>query len=174
MEWVYQSRPALMVHPKVEYTPEQLDLLAMLFTVIKVAFVGGALGLAARLTALVDTARLASAIELHTTSIRNEAAYFGCVSRVCVLCHVGLGGLEPLHSADSLFLIPPCSWLSICLFVARMPAFPAHSIFVETRTACQVGLPISQCYLLCFLSFLTLSPPLLPLSSRMARGSAAR
>ena len=67
---------------QVEYSGEQLDLLAILFTVMKVAFVGGAVDLVAQMVHLVESARLESAVELHNTSIRNEAAYFGCVSRV--------------------------------------------------------------------------------------------
>ena len=67
---------------QLKYSPGQLELLAMLFTLLKIAFVGGAVGLVAGLVEAVETARLASSVELHTTSIRNEAAYFGCVSRV--------------------------------------------------------------------------------------------
>ena len=30
----------------------------------------------------INNARLASEVELHSTTIRNEAAYFGCILRV--------------------------------------------------------------------------------------------
>ena len=71
---------------KVMYTPEQLDLLGILFTLVKVLYVGGAVAAASHLCALVDPARCASAVELHTTLIRNEAAYFGCVLRLLRDC----------------------------------------------------------------------------------------
>jgi hypothetical protein len=75
----------------------------MLFTMLKIAFVGGAVGTVASLSDAVDTARQASSVELHTTTIRNEAAYFGCVTRVgapnhlednddIVIAHVDLPG----------------------------------------------------------------------------------
>ncbi|GLC38231.1 hypothetical protein PLESTB_001084900 [Pleodorina starrii] len=67
---------------KVSYSSDELDELALLFTLAKVLFVGGALTAAARLCELVEPLRCASAVELHTTLIRNEAAYFGCVAQL--------------------------------------------------------------------------------------------
>ncbi|PNW82776.1 hypothetical protein CHLRE_06g293650v5 [Chlamydomonas reinhardtii] len=64
------------------YSPDQLDALALLFTAAKLLFVGGALGAAAALAAEVEPLRRASSVELHTTLIRNEAAYFGCVQQL--------------------------------------------------------------------------------------------
>ena len=60
----------------------------------QVLYVGGALAAAARLCALVLPARDASRAELHTTLVRNEAAYFGCVLQVgcAVGCVPGVGG----------------------------------------------------------------------------------
>ncbi|DBA71347.1 TPA: hypothetical protein ACH3X2_011156 [Trebouxia sp. C0005] len=71
---------------KVEYTPTQLDFLALLFTVVKLLYIGGALPRCARVVHLLDSAARASAKELHKTLIRNEAAYFGCVKQL-VLQH---------------------------------------------------------------------------------------
>ncbi|KAL6761279.1 hypothetical protein V8C86DRAFT_3023847 [Haematococcus lacustris] len=62
---------------KVSYSSNQLDLLALGFTAVKIVYVAGGLPFAARLVALLEPARQASAKELHTTLIRNEAAYFG-------------------------------------------------------------------------------------------------
>ncbi|KAG2488055.1 hypothetical protein HYH03_013359 [Edaphochlamys debaryana] len=67
---------------KVAFTPDQLDELALLFTSAKVLFVGGALAEAEALCAAVEPVRRASAAELHTTLIRNEAAYFCCVRQL--------------------------------------------------------------------------------------------
>lgn len=49
---------------------------------MKALFVTGALSRAAKLLQLVELARKASVKELHTTIIRNEAAYFGCISQI--------------------------------------------------------------------------------------------
>lgn len=57
---------------QVEYDENQLDVLATLFTTVKVLFVCGALGRVSKLVAMIDPARLASKRELHTTLIRNE------------------------------------------------------------------------------------------------------
>ena len=70
------------VFVQLSYTETQLDLLALVFTMVKILFTGGALSRVARLIDTVNCARLASDKELHTTLIRNEAAYFGCVSQV--------------------------------------------------------------------------------------------
>ncbi len=71
---------------QVEYTPTQLDFLALLFTVVKLLYIGGALPRCARVVHLLGPAARASAKELHKTLIRNEAAYFGCVKQL-VLQH---------------------------------------------------------------------------------------
>lgn len=71
---------------QVEYTSTQLDFLALLFTVVKLLYIGGALPRCARVVHLLDAASRASAQELHKTLIRNEAAYFGCVKQL-VLQH---------------------------------------------------------------------------------------
>ncbi len=67
---------------QVEYGPEQLDALAVIFTAVKVLYVGGALSRCYRLLPCVDAARQASVKPLHTTLIRNEAAYFGYVQQL--------------------------------------------------------------------------------------------
>ncbi|KAG2427993.1 hypothetical protein HXX76_011979 [Chlamydomonas incerta] len=69
------------------YSPDQLDALALLFTAAKLLYVGGALGAAAALVAAVEPLRRASSVELHTTLIRNEAAYFGCVLQLLAAPH---------------------------------------------------------------------------------------
>lgn len=45
----------------------------------QVLYARGALAAAAALVRLVEPLRRASRAELHTTLIRNEAAYYGCV-----------------------------------------------------------------------------------------------
>lgn len=67
---------------QVDYTDIQLNLLALLFTVVKLMYMGGALSRCAPLVQLLDAASQASAQELHKTLVRNEAAYFGCVKQL--------------------------------------------------------------------------------------------
>ncbi|GMH33936.1 hypothetical protein BSKO_01770 [Bryopsis sp. KO-2023] len=67
---------------QVEFSSPQLDLMALIFTLMKVLFVGGALDRVSKLVNAIELARKASQKELHTTLIRNEAAYFGCISQI--------------------------------------------------------------------------------------------
>ena len=76
------SPPPSAAAASIDYTAEDLDMLALLFTVVKLLFVGGALARARVVTDLVETARAASSTPLHETLIRNEAAYFGCVTQL--------------------------------------------------------------------------------------------
>eukprot|EP00850_Spirogloea_muscicola_P010195 SM000059S18672 [mRNA] locus=s59:358069:363417:+ [translate_table: standard] len=66
----------------VDYQSEQLDVLALLFTVVKILFLGGAVERARLMAGLVQRARLASRVPLHKTIFRNEAAYFGCIHQL--------------------------------------------------------------------------------------------
>lgn len=56
-------------------------------------FLSGAHGAAAELIALVEPARRASRVELHTTSVRNEHAYYCCAAQ-CLAAQ----GPEPLRT----------------------------------------------------------------------------
>ncbi|KAF5830656.1 hypothetical protein DUNSADRAFT_14221 [Dunaliella salina] len=80
---------------KVAYSHEQLDMLALCCTAVKALYVGGAVTRAARLVAVIEPARQASKHELHTTLIRNEAAYYNCVRQL--LCDAP----PPSYGADA-------------------------------------------------------------------------
>jgi hypothetical protein len=67
---------------RLQYSQHQLDFLALLMTAVKVLFVGGALDPARRLCALLAPPKSASAAQLHRTTIRNEAAYEGCIQQL--------------------------------------------------------------------------------------------
>ena len=86
---------------KVEYSADQLDTLALSFTVVKALFLGGALPQAAKLCQLLAPAVAASNIPLHLTLIRNEAAYYGCLQQLLELApRYPLGDapeLQPLY-----------------------------------------------------------------------------
>lgn len=68
--------------PQEEYDAEQLDILAIAFTCVKVLYVGGAIERARRLVALLEPARQAFATPMHQTVIRNEAAFHGCIQQL--------------------------------------------------------------------------------------------
>ncbi|XP_078613296.1 uncharacterized protein LOC144882989 [Branchiostoma floridae x Branchiostoma japonicum] len=62
------------------YNDQELNLLAVMFTLVKILFVKGALGLLPSFTKLLDPAHADR--DLHTTLIRNEAAYYSTISQV--------------------------------------------------------------------------------------------
>ena len=64
------------------YNAEQLDILAICFTCVKVLYVGGAIEHARRLVALIEPARQAFKTPMHQTIIRNEAAFHGCIQQL--------------------------------------------------------------------------------------------
>jgi len=75
--------PASGVAPEaggVTYSSEALDALAAAFCAVKLLFVTGSVARAQQAAAVVERARAASAVALHTTHIRNEAAYYSCVA----------------------------------------------------------------------------------------------
>lgn len=65
------------------YSEDELDSLAILFAVVKILYLCGALQHAASLASLIEPTCRASMTPLHHTKVRNEAAYFGCVHQVC-------------------------------------------------------------------------------------------
>ena len=59
-----------------------LDLLALAFTLVKVLFLQGNLAVIPSLVRVIERIRRRSTSPLHTTSIRNEHAYYMCVCQV--------------------------------------------------------------------------------------------
>ena len=59
---------------------DELDLLALLFTIVKISFLLGNFDLIGSLVALIEPVRVGR--KLHQTSIRNEAAYYCCVAQL--------------------------------------------------------------------------------------------
>ena len=62
------------------YAPDALDALAASFCAVKLLFAVGCVRRAAAVAAVAERARAASRVPLHTTHIRNEAAYYACVA----------------------------------------------------------------------------------------------
>jgi tetratricopeptide (TPR) repeat protein len=65
---------------KEKYSQEELDLLALFFTVVKILYISGALSLLPKLISRLEEARVGN--HLHETLIRNEHAYFCCISQI--------------------------------------------------------------------------------------------
>ena len=68
--------------PKETYRQPELDALACLFTAATLLYAGGAIERARAVCALAQPSADASAVPLHETSVRNEAAYFRCVAAI--------------------------------------------------------------------------------------------
>ncbi|XP_076092964.1 uncharacterized protein LOC143064197 isoform X1 [Mytilus galloprovincialis] len=67
------------------FTPDQLYLLALLHTFVKILFVKGYLDVLPVITDILDPISVNK--DLHLTNIRNEAAYFTCISKVMKTKH---------------------------------------------------------------------------------------
>ncbi|XP_063422401.1 uncharacterized protein LOC134706948 isoform X2 [Mytilus trossulus] len=67
------------------FTPDQLYLLALLHTLVKILFVKGYLSVLPLITDILDP--ISANKDLHLTNIRNEAAYFTCISKVMTTKH---------------------------------------------------------------------------------------
>ena len=67
---------------KTKYTDSDLDLLAIYFALVKILYLQNELELAEKIVLAVERERTASEVELHTTTIRNENAYFSCVKQL--------------------------------------------------------------------------------------------
>uniref|UniRef100_A0A6B2L5B5 Uncharacterized protein n=1 Tax=Arcella intermedia TaxID=1963864 RepID=A0A6B2L5B5_9EUKA len=64
------------------YSPDQLDILALFCTLVKVLYVAGNLSLIPRLSAIINPVR--EKRPMHTTTIRNEHAYYCCIDQLMV------------------------------------------------------------------------------------------
>lgn len=97
---------------QVDYSSEQLDALALVFTAAKLLFIGGALGRVRRLAAAAEPARRAARRPLHQTMVRNEAAYFGCVAQLLAPPHAPPPAPAPGLDARPLYLLGDSHCLS--------------------------------------------------------------
>ena len=104
---------------QVDYNPQQLDALALVFTAAKLLFVGGALCRCRRLAALVEPARRASRRPLHQTLVRNEAAYFGCVAQLLGPAHAPPPAPAPGLEREPLYLLGDSHCLSGALLCTQ-------------------------------------------------------
>lgn len=73
---------ALACKLQEDYDAEQLDILAIAFTCVKVLYIGGAIQRTRKLVELLEPARRAYRTPMHQTVIRNEAAFYGCIQQL--------------------------------------------------------------------------------------------
>ncbi|KAL6050522.1 Tetratricopeptide repeat [Balamuthia mandrillaris] len=94
-----------------EYTPDELDLVAMYCTLCKMIYVVGAIEMLPPLITLIDSVR--GDREFHKTTIRNEHAYYGCVSQLLAYrSTLSLPDYKPFYVAGDSHCLAP-AWHTI-------------------------------------------------------------
>jgi tetratricopeptide (TPR) repeat protein len=68
--------------PKITYSKEILDIIAMCFTLVKILFLYGRITEVVYLIDMLEPLRRLSNVQLHETLIRNEHAYYLCISQI--------------------------------------------------------------------------------------------
>ena len=71
---------ASVIRPHAEYSSEQLNILALMFTAVKMLFVCGVLQPLPAIVALLEPLR--DNKSLHLTIIRNEHAYYSTIAQI--------------------------------------------------------------------------------------------
>jgi len=66
---------------KEEYDPDALDLLAIAFALVKLLYLQGKLHKLAALYRVIEPTRRRSLTPIHSTTIRNEHAYYQCIAQ---------------------------------------------------------------------------------------------
>ena len=92
------------------YSAEDLDLLALYFTAVKLLFGLGALQALPPLLRLLEPAR--NVQDLHLTLVRNENAYYCCIAQLCTSLPLPLPSLPPLYLAGDSHSLSP-SWREV-------------------------------------------------------------
>ena len=81
-----------------EYTSEELDLLALCFTTVKILYLNGVLSIIPFLMNLLEPAKKGR--NLHQTVIRNEQAYYAEISHLMTLTYQKL----PLIQSEKIYV----------------------------------------------------------------------
>mmetsp|Transcript_86982 Transcript_86982/g.130416 ORF Transcript_86982/g.130416 Transcript_86982/m.130416 type:complete len:837 (-) Transcript_86982:22-2532(-) len=92
--------------------PEQLDLLAVLFTLVKILYVTGNLQLVFEIISKVELVR--SGKQLHMTTIRNEHAYYCCIAQLMPYISFPLPDHEPLFVVGDSHTLPT-AWQTVTI-----------------------------------------------------------
>ena len=97
--------------PAKSVPPEELDLLAIFFTTVKILFVVGFLPPARALVALIEPARRSLA-DLHLTLIRNENAYYCCAAMLLTTLPPSLPPHAPIYVVGDSHSLSP-AWRTV-------------------------------------------------------------
>jgi len=78
------DQPCITMDPSqlVQYSAQDLDLLALGFTAVKILFVQGRIPALSALFCAIEPARLRSKVALHETDVRNEHAYYQSIAQI--------------------------------------------------------------------------------------------
>ena len=109
--------------------PQALDALAVAFCAVKLLFSTGSVRRASLAAAVAERGRIASGVALHTTHIRNEAAYYSCVAALLRDFPVEAppaGGATPppIYLLGDSHVLPP-AWRRVPLGDQRRVLVPA-------------------------------------------------
>jgi len=119
-----------LVKPQEKTTPnpqlqafnsDELDLLAMLCTLVKILYVVGALDLIPPLVELIEPAR--EGRELHLTTIRNEHAYYCCIAQLMLFHTMPLINYNPIYVAGDSHSMSP-AWKTITVKGEKRLLYP--------------------------------------------------
>jgi hypothetical protein len=112
----------IVPNPQLQaYNADELDLLALLCTVVKILYVVGDLDLIPPLVALIGSFALLLPLlqfahlplaeptragrELHLTTIRNEHAYYCCIAQLMLYHTLPLVSYRPIYVAGNLSIL---------------------------------------------------------------------
>jgi len=111
-----------VVNPKLQvYSPDELDLLALLCTAVKILYVVGTLDLIPPFVELIEPAR--EGRELHLTTIRNEHAYYCCIAQLMLYHNLPLINYRPLYVAGDSHSMSP-AWKTITVKGEKRLLYP--------------------------------------------------
>jgi hypothetical protein len=129
---------------KEEYDPDSLDLLAISFALVKLLYLQGKLHKLAAVYRVIEPTRRRSQTPIHSTTIRNEHAYYQCIAQTlayrlsCATSAYAAAGATPLLPLSA---VPELLRTQIEATVASKQAetamkFPVSPILQNPRAAC--------------------------------------
>lgn len=85
---------------KGPYSDQELNMLALMFTAVKILYVQGAVQVLPKLCQLIEPVRLGR--DLHLTLIRNEHAYYCCIAQAILLLEFPIK--VPKNKTDNIYM----------------------------------------------------------------------
>ena len=105
------------IKPHLEYSSEALNILALLFTAVKLLFVCGALQPLPALIALIEPVRVHK--QLHLTLIRNEHAYHSTIAQILRTLTYPL---PPIPPSQHIYVLGDSHCLSSAFSIIHLPS----------------------------------------------------